>query len=215
MRLCNIAGPEGTVPCAAAEKGLVPLKDLGFPGSMRDLIDAGEETLRELKEALASWTGDVIDPEEAVFADVTLPGKILCVGLNYKKHAEETEAENRELLIFVKEALDGKLADCVISRKLVSGAVCLTTKGSVSLEMERYFASLPEAVSGGQTVKAERVLELNPDHEVFAALKKAFAEDREKAADYARLLYGQAELAAGVPLEDTAEFNRLMCRLMK
>ena len=132
-----------------------------------------------------------------------------------KKHAEETEAENRELLIFVKEALDGKLADCVISRKLVSGAVCLTTKGSVSLEMERYFASLPEAVSGGQVVKAERVLELNPDHEVFAALKKAFDEDREKAADYARLLYGQAELAAGVPLEDTAEFNRLMCRLMK
>ena len=132
-----------------------------------------------------------------------------------KKHAEETESENRELLLFVKEALDGKLADCVISRKLVSGAVCLTTKGGISLEMERYFASLPEAVSGGQTVKAERVLELNPDHEVFAALKKAFAEDREKAADYARLLYGQAELAAGVPLEDTAEFNRLMCRLMK
>ena len=132
-----------------------------------------------------------------------------------KKKSEETEAENRELLVFVKDALDGKLADCVISHKLVSGAVCLTTRGGVSLEMERYFASLPEAVSGGQTVKAERVLELNPEHEVFAALKKAFEEDREKAADYARLLYGQAELAAGVPLEDTAEFNRLMCRLMK
>ena len=132
-----------------------------------------------------------------------------------KKKGEETEAENRELLVFVKDALDGKLADCVISHKLVSGAVCLTTRGGVSLEMERYFASLPEAVSGGQTVKAERVLELNPEHEVFAALKKAFEEDREKAADYARLLYGQAELAAGVPLEDTAEFNRLMCRLMK
>ena len=132
-----------------------------------------------------------------------------------KKKGEETEAENRELLIFVKDALDGKLADCVISHKLVSGAVCLTTRGGVSLEMERYFASLPEAVSGGQIVKAERVLELNPEHEVFAALKKAFKEDREKAADYARLLYGQAEMAAGVPLEDTAEFNRLICRLMK
>ena len=108
MRLCNIAGPEGTVPCAAAEKGLVPLKDLGFPGSMRDLIEAGEETLRELKEALASWTGDVIDPEEAVFADVTLPGKILCVGLNYKKHAEETKGEPPERPVYFS-----KFNDCL------------------------------------------------------------------------------------------------------
>ena len=132
-----------------------------------------------------------------------------------KKKAEEAEADNKELLAFVKDSLDGKLASCVISHKLVSGAVCLTTQGGVSLEMERYFASLPDAVSGGQTIKAERVLEINPEHEVFTALKKAFAEDREKAADYARLMYGMAVLAAGIPLEDTAEFNRLLCKLMK
>lgn len=132
-----------------------------------------------------------------------------------KKKADETQEANEELLTFVKDSLGGALAACRISHKLVSGSVCLTTQGGVSLEMERYFASLPDAVSGGQAVKAERVLEINGDHEVFDALKKAYAEDKEKAAKYAKLLYGQSVLAAGLPLENTAEFNALICELMK
>ena len=131
-----------------------------------------------------------------------------------KKKAEDTEEVNRDLLEFVKEALEGKIAACKISHKLVSRPVCLTTQGAVSLEMERYFASLPEAISGGQAVKAERVLELNCEHGAFAALQKAYAEDKEKAAKYAKILYGQALLAAGIPLEDTAEFTELVCSLM-
>ena len=108
MRLCNIAGPEGAVPCAASEKGLVPLKELGFSGSMRDLIEAGEETLRKLKDALDSWTGTPTDPGQAVFADVTVPGKILCVGLNYRKHAEETKGEPPERPVYFS-----KFSDCL------------------------------------------------------------------------------------------------------
>ena len=131
-----------------------------------------------------------------------------------KKKAEDTEEINRDLLDFVKEALDGKIAVCKISHKLVSRPVCLTTQGAVSLEMERYFASLPEAISGGQTVKAERVLELNCEHSAFAALQKAFAEDKEKCAKYAKILYGQSLLAAGLGLVDTAEFTELVCSLM-
>ena len=131
-----------------------------------------------------------------------------------KKKAENTAEVNRDLLDFVKEALGGKLAACKISHKLVSRPVCLTTQGAVSLEMERYFASLPEAVSGGQTVKAERVLELNAEHKAFDALQKAYAEDKEKAARYAKILYGQSLLAAGLPLDDTAEFTELVCSLM-
>ena len=131
-----------------------------------------------------------------------------------KKKAEDTEEVNRDLLEFVKDALEGKIAACRISHKLVSRPVCLTTQGAVSLEMERYFASLPEAISGGQTVKAERVLELNCEHSAFAALQKAYAADKEKAAKYAKILYGQALLAAGIGLDDTAEFTELVCSLM-
>ncbi len=132
-----------------------------------------------------------------------------------KKKAEEAQEENSELLDFVKESLGGRIAACRISHKLVSSPVCLTTQGGVTLEMERYFASLPGAVSGGTQVKAERVLEINGDHEIFTALKNAYNTDREKAAKYAKLLYGQAVLAAGIGLEDAAEFNKLICDLMK
>ena len=103
---------------------------------------------------------------------------------------------------------------CKISHKLVSRPVCLSTQGAVSLEMERYFASFPEAISGGQTVKAERVLEINSNHSAFAALQKSFASDKERAAKYAKILYGQALLAAGIGLDDTAEFTELVCSLM-
>ena len=108
MRLCNICGPEGTVLCAAAEKGLVPLKELGFAGSMSDLIAAGEETVAKVSEALDRWTGETADPEKAVFADVTAPGKILCVGLNYKKHAKETGGEPPERPVYFS-----KFSDCL------------------------------------------------------------------------------------------------------
>lgn len=131
-----------------------------------------------------------------------------------KDTADKAEAESRELLDFVKEALAGKIAAAKISHKLVSRPVCLTTQGNITLEMERYFASLPESVSGGMPMKAERVLELNPGHPVFKALKAAFETDRDRAKDYAELLYGQSLLAAGLPIDDPAEFSELVCKLM-
>ena len=131
-----------------------------------------------------------------------------------KDTADKAEAESRELLDFVKESLGGKIAAAKISHKLVSRPVCLTTQGNITLEMERYFASLPESVSGGMPMKAERVLELNPGHPVFKALKAAFETDRDRAKDYAELLYGQSLLAAGLPIDDPAEFSELVCKLM-
>ncbi len=131
-----------------------------------------------------------------------------------KEKANKQDEENRELLDFVKDALDGALAACRISHKLVSRPVCLTTQGDVTLEMEKYFASLPEAVSMGQSVKAQRVLEINGAHPVFESLKKAYNEDKEKTKKYAKLLYAQSLLAAGLPIDDTAEFSELVCELM-
>ena len=102
--------------------------------------------------------------------------------------------------------------DEIISAKLRSPPVCLTTQGGVTLEMEKYFASLPSEEAN--MIKAQRVLELNPDHGAFEALKKAYAEDKDKAAKYAKLLYGQALLIAGVPLEEPAAFADLISELM-
>ena len=129
-----------------------------------------------------------------------------------KKEAETAETENRELLDFVTETLAGKIAASKISRKLKTHPVCLTTQGPVSLEMERYFNSIP--AQEGQAVKAERVLELNASHPVFAALKSAFEIDKEKAANYARLLYAQSQLIAGLSPDDPTAFAQLVCELM-
>ena len=130
-----------------------------------------------------------------------------------KQNSEKLEEENKDLLAFVTETLGGKIAASKISKKLKSHSVCLSTQGSVSLEMERYFNSVPSPE--GQAVKAERVLELNGSHPVFEALKKAYESDKEKAEKYCKLLYSQSLLIAGLPLEDPSEFSDLVCELMK
>ena len=82
----------------------------------------------------------------------------------------------------------------------------------MSLEMEKYLRK----IEGKNGVRAERVLELNPDAEAVKALKQAVdADEKEKAGQYARLLYGQALLLADLPLDDPSEFTALVCQLMK
>ena len=135
-----------------------------------------------------------------------------------KKEAERQGTENKEVLEFVKESLDGKIANARLSHKLKSHPVCLAAQGEISLEMEKYFKAM-QAVQGRQEgmfgeMRAQRVLELNAGHPSFEALKDAFDNDKEKAAKYSKLLYGQALLTAGVPLEDPSEFSGLVNALL-
>jgi len=133
-----------------------------------------------------------------------------------KKELEQQEADNKEVLDFVKDSLDGKVAAVRLSSKLKSHPVSLAAQGEISLEMERYFKSMQGRQDGGMfgEMKADRVLELNATHPSFTALKKAFDDDKEKAANYSKLLYGQALLTAGVPLEDPSEFSDLISTLL-
>ena len=129
-----------------------------------------------------------------------------------KEDAEKASEDNKALLDFVTETLGGRVADSRVSKKLKTAPVCLTTQGPVSLEMERYFASIP--TPEGEKVTAERILELNASHPVFAALREAYADDKDKATKYAKLLYGEALLIAGLPVEDPAEFSSIISSLM-
>lgn len=129
-----------------------------------------------------------------------------------KKETEKKAEENRGVLDFVKESLDGRVKAVRISNKLKSHPVCLTTDGEITLEMEKYFKSLPGAEAGA--VSAERVLELNPNHSAFKALCEACENDREKAKKYAEILYTQSLLIAGMDIENPAEYADLVCSLM-
>lgn len=124
---------------------------------------------------------------------------------------EETAKENADMLSFLKEKIDG-VHDVVISKKLKSHPVCLSSTGGVTLEMEKYFAAMP-----GDTMKpkAERVLELNAQHPVFSLLKETYKTDKEKAAKIGNVLYAQALLLADMPLPDPAAYTDAVCELIK
>lgn len=129
-----------------------------------------------------------------------------------KAEAERKTEENRAVLDFVKEALGDQVKEARVSRILKSGAVCLTADGPITLEMEKYFARMePERA---MDMRAQRVLELNPDSPAFASLRAAVESDKEKAAKYAQLLYAQALLIAGLPIQDPAKYTDLVCSLM-
>ena len=129
-----------------------------------------------------------------------------------KKDTEEKAEASKELLDFVKESLGGAVETVRLSHKLKSQPVFLTTEGEVTLEMEKYFKDLP-GVPDAERIKAKRVLELNGSHPAFAALQKAYAEDKPKAARLAMVLLAQAQLIAGLPLDDPAAYTELVCGL--
>lgn len=129
---------------------------------------------------------------------------------NDEKKTEDATKEHKEMLDFLKDEL--KLADVIISKKLKTHPVCLSAKGGVTLEMEKYFASLPG--EDKEKVKAERVLELNADHKAFTTLCEAYKEDKEKAKTMAEVLLGGALLIAGMSVENPADFTEKLCSLL-
>ena len=128
-----------------------------------------------------------------------------------EKAAQEKAEAGKAVTDFVKETLGDKVKEVRISKILKSGAVCMTADGPMTLEMEKYM----RRVEGKNDIRAQRVLELNPDSTAYQALRQAVEKgDKELAAKYAKLLYGQALLLADLPLEDPAEFSQLLCTLI-
>lgn len=133
------------------------------------------------------------------------------LGIEDDNKDEENKEENSQVLTFVKDALGDKVNEVIFSKKLVSHPVCLTAKGGISFEMEKYFAQ----VQPGSGMKAQRCLELNLNHNAVKALADNIGKDDEKAKLYSELLYNQALLIAGLPLEDPSAYADLVCKLMK
>ncbi|MBR4627046.1 MAG: molecular chaperone HtpG [Ruminococcus sp.] len=126
-----------------------------------------------------------------------------------KEELKAKEEENSGLLTALSEALSGKVAKVVLSQRLRSHPVCLTSEGDISLEMEKVLNSLPNT----EKIQAQRVLEINPEHDIFTKLK-AISDDKNKLGKYAKLLYDQALLIEGLSVEDPVEFSNLICELM-
>ena len=128
-----------------------------------------------------------------------------------KKAAEETEAQAKEVLDFIRETLGEKVKEVRVSKTLKSHPVCLVPDAGMSFEMEKYM----KRVNPEFSYEAGRVLEVNTGHPVFEALRTAMTEEPEKAKKYAQLLYSQALLMADLPLDNPTEYTDLVCSLMQ
>lgn len=127
-----------------------------------------------------------------------------------KAQAEAEEKEHKELFDFMKEVLSGKVKDVRASARLKSHPVCFATEGEVSIEMEKVLSTMPN----NPNIKAEKILEINIHHDVFQSLKDAYANDKDKLKLYTNLLYNQALLIEGLPIQDPVEFSNDICKMM-
>ncbi|MEC2061541.1 molecular chaperone HtpG [Bacillus stercoris] len=127
-----------------------------------------------------------------------------------QKQSEEEESKYKDLFEEMKNILSDKVKNVSISKRLKSHPVCLAADGEVTIEMEKILNAMPDS----QNVKAEKVLEINPNHEVFQTLQDAFEQDKEKLSLYTNLLYNQALLIEGLPIQDPVEFTNNICKVM-
>ena len=127
-----------------------------------------------------------------------------------KKELEKTNEENKDLLTAIKDSLGDKVVDVKVSSRLKSHPVCLVSSDGVSFEMEKVLNQMPE----GQEVKAGRILEINPNHDIFNAMKKVYENNPDKVNDYASILYDQALLIEGFSIDNPVDFSNKICDLM-
>lgn len=127
-----------------------------------------------------------------------------------KHETEAEEKEHKELFDYMKSVLSDKVKSVKASKRLKSHPVCLSTDGEVSIEMEKVLSNLPN----NQEIKADKVLEINVQHDVFRSLKNAYENDKEKLNLYTNLLYNQARLIEGLPISDPVEFTNDICKVM-
>ena len=129
-----------------------------------------------------------------------------------KEEAKKLDEENKDMFTFMQEAIADKVKTVRLSKKLKTHPVCLSSDGSITIEMEKLLNAMPQ--NDGNKVKAEKALEINPNHPIFEKLKGLYANDKDKLKDYAKLLYDQALLIEGMSIDNPVEFANLVCELM-
>ncbi|GAF63183.1 heat shock protein 90 [Bacillus sp. TS-2] len=135
------------------------------------------------------------------------------LGIDSEETKEEEKAENdqyKDLFTEMKSLLESKVKDVRVSKRLRTHPVCFATEGEVTIEMEKVLQAMPD----NQNVKAEKILEINVNHEIFQSLQSVYEKDKEKFALYTNLLYNQALLIEGLPLQDPVAFTNDMCKVM-
>lgn len=127
-----------------------------------------------------------------------------------EKKLEQLSEDKKSLLEKLKEILQDDVKDVIFSKRLTDSPVCLVSEDGISFEMEKFISSMPNE----EKPKATKILEINPNHQLFNAIERLFIDNDEKLADYVKLLYSQALLIEGFKLDDPVDFSNKMTELM-
>ncbi len=129
--------------------------------------------------------------------------------LESEEDKEATKKVNEGNSALLKEMADEikEVSEVRFSNKLKNHPVCLTTKGDVSIEMQKVFDTMPNDMG----IKAQTILEINEKHPISAKLKKLYKDDKEEFKKYTKILYSEAKMIAGLPIDDPTEISRLIC----
>lgn len=133
--------------------------------------------------------------------------------LETKEEKEKTEKKNKEyndIFSFMKETLDNQITEIKFTNRLKNHPVCLTTKGDISIEMEKVINAMPT----DEKIKANLILEINENHEISKKIKELYETNKEELQKYTKILYSQARLIEGLPIDNPTEISNLICEIM-
>ncbi len=132
--------------------------------------------------------------------------------LETEEEKEQTKKVNEDMKDLLKEMCDEikEVNEVKFSNKLKSHPVCLTTKGDVSIEMQKVFDAMPNDMG----IKAQTILEINETHPIAEKLKDLYANDKEEFKKYTKILYSEARMIAGLPIDNPTEISRLICEVI-
>lgn len=136
-------------------------------------------------------------------------------GTGIENSTEEVADEDKPIVEFIKNALAGEVFDVKLSKKLGEHAVCLSTEGEISLEMEKVFNNMPK--TGNDTtheIKAKKILEINPTHKIYEKIKKLYVDNQDGLKEFAEVLLDEAKLLEGLEVEDMGKFVALSTKYM-
>lgn len=169
------------------------------------ILDSGKDILVFADDVDEFAIKMLVQYEEKAFKN------ILSVEVSSNEDDEKLNVENNGILEEIKNALGEKVAKVRLSSSLKNHAVCLSSEGEISLEMEKVLSQMP---NGGQGVSASKVLEISSTHPVFEKLKKVFLDDKEQLSSYAEILYFSARLNAGLSVENSTKITDKIFELL-
>jgi molecular chaperone HtpG len=174
---------------------------------LEKVLDKGYEVLYFTDSVDEFLTSIIREYDSKPFKSI-LKGDLDLDSKQEKEELDKKTQDNKDIIDNIKEILKDKVSDVKLSNRMKSYPACLVSDDNLSIDMEKVLKQLNQ-----ENVKANKILELNPDHDLFKELKK-LNDDKKDISEYAELLYDQASLMAGLELEDPSKFAKTLSELM-